>query len=40
MECEELNFTKKGIMTIIITILSLGFVFASLSSYLVDLIVL
>ena len=34
MEYEELNFT------IIVTILSLGFVFASLSSYLVDLIVL
>ena len=40
MKYEELDFTKKGIMTIIGTILSLWFVFASLSSYLVDLIVL
>lgn len=40
MEYKELNFTRKGILTIIAGILSLGFAFATLSSYLVDLIIL
>lgn len=40
MEYKDLNLTGRGILTIVTIMLVLGSVFASISSYLVDLIIL
>lgn len=40
MEEKELNFSGRGIVTVVTGIILLGSTFASLSSYLLDLIVL